>query len=478
MDSLAAPRRKKAKRLRLPEPKNLQEALARATAKPPAPAGGVSVQIVELATGQSVFERNADSPQSIASITKLFSTGAALHFLGPDYRFRTTFWRRGAIRDGLLQGSLLVVGGGDPNISGRFYNDDFNAVFDQWTEGLRRAGVTGVAGDLILNASFFDDIGRHPEWPSGQEAKWYQAPISALSYNDNIVLVSIRPGARPGRPASVTIDPPTGILRADSSARTVGRRGRTRVAVARAAGSNAVKVSGTVPSRPVWWSTPIAIDDPPAFFGAALRNRLANVGIQIAGSTLEAGIKPDASWTLVAETESDLLPTVAVTNKRSQGFYAEQLFKTLAAVKLGKGTWANALLLERRFLSALGLDPARYDLHDGSGLSPANRAAAGDLVDFLRALDRQTYGNAWKSTLAVSGERQGTLRHRFKEPAARGRILAKTGSIRGVSTLAGYLTANSGKTYVFAILLNGPRVWDSVGHAFQDRVLRAVLRFG
>jgi D-alanyl-D-alanine carboxypeptidase/D-alanyl-D-alanine-endopeptidase (penicillin-binding protein 4) len=257
---------------KLPEPHSLAEALEQAARKPPGKPEGLSLSIADLDTGQTVFERNPQAPETIASITKLFTTAEALHYLGPDYKFKTTFWRRGEVRDGNLVGSLLVVGGGDPNISGRFYNDDFNAVFDKWAQGLAQAGVRQVVGDLILNSSFFDSVSRHPEWPTGQEAKWYQAPVSALAFNDGVVVVSIRPGGRPGRPAAVSIDPPTGVLHPVCSARTVGSRGAVRLAVGRSAGSDSVTVSGTVPARQVWWSTPIAVDNAPEFFGAALRN--------------------------------------------------------------------------------------------------------------------------------------------------------------------------------------------------------------
>lgn len=436
----------------------------------------MSISIADVDANQVVFEKNPDQPQTIASVTKMFTTAEAIQFLGPEYKFRTTFWRRGEIRDGILMGSLLVVGGGDPNISGRFYNDDFNAVFDKWAQGLVQAGVRHVVGDLVLNASFFDGVARHPEWPSGQEAKWYQAPVSALSFNDNVVLVSIRPGMRPGRPAIVSIDPPTGVLHPLVGARTVSR-GRPRVAVARSVGSDAVTVSGTVPATNVWWSTPIAVDNAPEFFGAALKTRLQNAGIQLTGAVVEKNVKPDAGWLLVAQTESDLLPTLAVVNKHSQGFYAEQVFKTVAAEKAGLGSWENGVSIERQFLQSLGLDPSRYDLHDGSGLSAYNRVAAGDVVRFLEAMSRQPNGLAWRQTLAVSGETEGTLRHRFREPEIRGKVFAKTGTINGVSTLAGYVTANSGKTYAFAILLNG-RGGDWACHEFQDRLVRSIVKFG
>ena len=470
--------RKPAAEARLPEPRSLEEALDQCARKVGPNSSGVSISVADLTTGAPVFERNPDNPETIASLTKLFTTAAAIHYLGPDYKFKTSFWRRGEVRDQTLVGSLLVVGGGDPNISGRFYNDDFNAVFDRWAQGLLQAGVHEVVGDLVLNTAFFDSVARHPDWHTAQEAKWYQAPISALAFNDNVVLVSIRPGGRPGKPAAVSIDPPTGVLRAVSSARTVSSRGAVRVAVGRSAGSDNVTISGTVPARPVWWSTPIAVDNAPEFFGAALKTRLRNAGIQLTGRVIEKTIKPDANWTLVAQTESDLLPTLAITNKHSQGFYAEQVFKTVAAEKMGQGSWPNGIAVEKKFLAAIGLDPNRYDLHDGSGLSVYNRVAAGDLVKFLRAMNRHPHAAEWKATLAVSGDSEGTLRHRLRDPDLRGKILAKTGTINGVSTLAGYVTANSGKTYAFAILLNGRNVWETGNHGFQDQLLRSLIKFG
>ena len=118
---------------------------------------------------------------------------------------------------------------------------------------------------------------------------------------------------------------------------------------------------------------------------------------------------------------------------------------------------------------------ARFNLSDGSGLSPQNRVSAADVVSFLRAMNDPNAA-VWKATLATPGDPESTLRHRLRDVADR--VAAKTGSIRGVSTLAGYATADSGKTYAFAILLNGPGVWDGGGHAYQDRLLRALIKNG
>ena len=438
----------------------------------------MSVEIAELDSGEIVYQRNADAPETIASVTKLISSAAALHYLGPNYKFRTTVWRRGDIHEGTLLGSLLVVGGGDPNISGRFYEDDSFAVFDRWAQGLRQAGIQRIAGDLILNASSFDEIYRHPEWPAERDTRWYQAPISALSYNDNCVVVSVGRGAIPGAPASVAIDPDTDVVQALSRARTIGKTGKIRVAVSRPSGSDMVTVSGTVPSRYFKWAVPMAIDDPPKFFGAALKSRLRAAGIELTGDVVERPVKPDNAWILVATTESELVATLAIANKRSQSFYAEQVFKTLAYEKTGLGTWDGAIGLARQFLASIQLDPARFDIHDGSGLSANNRVAAGDLVRFLQAMNRHPQGAVWRSTLAVSGGGEGSLRNRLLDSLSRGQVEAKTGTLNGVSTLAGYARAASGKTYAFAILLNGPGVSESRGHTYQDRLVRTLIQRG
>jgi len=456
----------------------LRGALERAALGAPAPRQGVSIAVAELETGESVFERNADTPETIASVTKLLSSAAALHYLGPNYKFKTTFWRRGDIYERNLNGSLLVVGGGDPNISGRFYDDDSFAVFDKWAEGLRQAGVVRVSGDLILNASGFDGIYRHPDWPADRDSRWYQAPVSALSYNDNCVVVSVGRGGMPGAPASIAIDPNLDVVQALSRARTIGKAGKIRVVVARPSGSDVLTVSGTVPSRYFRWAVPMAIDDPPKFFGAALRSRLRAAGVEVVGNVVEKAVKPDNAWLLVASTETDLMPTMAIANKRSQSFYAEQIFKTLAYEKLGRGTWEGALTLEKDFLSQVGLDPVRYDIHDGSGLSANDRVAAVDLVRFLEAMDKHPDGATWRSTLAVSGEPEGSLRHRLLDSLTRGQVQAKTGTLNGVSTLAGYARAVSGKTYAFAVLLNGSAVSEARGHAYQDRLVRALVARG
>lgn len=458
---------------------SLKEALAHAARRPPAPADGVSIAIAPEEGGSSlIFSLNPDTPLTIASVSKLFSTAAALNGLGSGYQFKTVLYRSGTVEGGLLRGSLLVVGGGDPNISGRFNNDDIDAVFDQWAGGLKASGISRISGDLVLNNSFFDKVYRNPGWPRGQEDHWYQAPVSALSFNDNCVSVFVAPGYRPGARARVHFEPPTTYVQAISSARTVSARRPARIAVARQFGSRIVTVAGHVPLRHYGWSTVIAIDDPPLYFGDVLKERLAQDGIVVEGKIVQADTRPDPTWAVVATTTSDLLPSIAIANKRSQSFYAEQIFKTLAAVKTGEGSWPAAVKLEKGFVASLGLDPAKYQLHDGCGLDPDNRVASEDIVRFLAKMAASPLAPQWIPTLAVSGAMDGSLRHRLRDWLGRGKVHAKTGSLDRVNSFAGYATAASGRTYIFAIVLNGRRVNDGTAHLYEDRLVRALLANG
>jgi D-alanyl-D-alanine carboxypeptidase/D-alanyl-D-alanine-endopeptidase (penicillin-binding protein 4) len=421
---------------------------------------------------------NADRPLVLASTTKLFTTAAALDRLGPAYRFRTRVYRDAEIgADGVLAGHIVVVGGGDPGLSGRWYEDDPLAVFRPWAQSLARRGLREVRDGLLLDVSFFDDVQVHPDWPSEQEARWYQAPVSALSYNDNVVLVRASGGIRPGVPALLGFDP-LGPPLLTLISQVVTAQRRTWVGVRREAGSHTVVAAGAV-GRNRTWTGDVTVPDPPLYFASALAQVLQESGIALsAPPTVRTGAAPAAARVLLHTHETPILPVLAVCNKRSQSFFAEQILKTLGAETRGRGTWENGRAEEGAFLTSLGLDASRYELADGSGRAHTNRASAEAYGEFLQALaTRWSHFDEFRSTLAVSGEIDGTLRHRLLTEATRGRIFAKTGNVSGVSTLCGYVTAQTGQTYVFSILLNGG-CSEGRGHAYQDRFLQELASHG
>src|SRR5512141_179708 len=464
------------------QPATLEQRLNALLRRGPARRSEIGVVVTRLGDSAPLVSLNPEKPFILASTTKLLTTAAALDRLGPDYKFRTRVYRDAEIgEDGVLPGHLVVTGGGDPGLSGRWYEDEPLAVFRPWAAPLANRGIRFVRDGLLLDVSFFDDVKSHPDWPSEQEQRWYQAPVSALSYNDNVVLVRASGGLRPGSPALMGFDPlGPPLLNLISNVVTAARR--TWVGVSREAGSHTVRAAGAV-GRNRTWVGDVTVPDPPLYFSAALTQVLRESGIRIDAPptvrTEPSGIPAPLSGRVLLHThETPLVSALAVCNKRSQSFFAEQILKTLGAEKRGRGTWENGRAEVAAFLGSLGLDASRYQLADGSGRAHSNRASASAYVDFLTALaTRWERFETWKPTLAVAGEPDGTLRHRLLGAATAGKVWAKTGNVAGVVTLCGYVQAQSGQTYAFSILLNGG-CRDGSGHAYQDRLLTTLATFG
>jgi serine-type D-Ala-D-Ala carboxypeptidase/endopeptidase (penicillin-binding protein 4) len=458
-----------------------EASLAASLAREVDAAGGaareIGVHVVDLAAGVEIFGHQADRPRILASNAKLLTTAAALAELGPEYRFETQILVRGEVGDGVLRGDVAVVGSGDPNLSGRFHDGDSFAPFRPWARELAARGVRRVEGDLVLVNGLFDEPRVHPDWPRDQLVAWYEAPIDALSFNDNCVLVRVRPGARPGSPARVETVPAMDYFRFRNTARTA-ESGRGRLVVTREATADTLVVSGWIGSgaRPVdvW----VAVYDPPAYFAAALRAAFAEEGVELPARFRYEHAPLPGVWELLAAHSSDLPATLAVTNKRSQNLYAESLAKLLGWKKHGTGSWETASRAIESFLAELGLPAAEISVADGSGLSRGNQASPRALTGLLAKMYFHPYGREFLQSLPYSGEGELTSwRRRLATPPYRGNVFAKTGTLRGVSTLSGYAKARSGRVYAFSILLNQSR-GNGVAHAAQDRIVRALVDQG
>jgi D-alanyl-D-alanine carboxypeptidase/D-alanyl-D-alanine-endopeptidase (penicillin-binding protein 4) len=440
-----------------------------------APASGVHV--VDLERGATVFARAADTRRILASNTKLVTAAAALELLGPGYQFRTPVLARGAVAGGWLRGDLAVVGGGDPNISGRHHDGDPLAVFRLWAAELRRRGIRRVEGDVYLVHGRFEPPGVHPDWPRDQLDRWYEAPVEALSFSDNSVLVRVAPGPAPGRPARVETVPDLPLFTFDNRAGTTSSRRRHRVAVDRIDGSNRLRVAGAMLRRAAPVESWIAVADPLAYFGAALREALAEERVAVSGEMRPIAELPAGSWRRVAEHRTDLLTTIEVTLKRSQNFYAESLLKTLGAELCGEGSWQAGLEVLAEYLDGIGIPRGGYQLADGSGMSRGNRMSPRQLTWLLGYLHRRPLGRELSRAMSHSGEPETSWERRLAEPLYRGNVVAKTGGLNGVSTLSGYAKARSGRLYAFSILMNGAAERWRAKRA-QDRILRALIDLG
>ncbi len=437
----------------------------------------MSVQVVELGSGEEIYSYNADEPRIIASNTKLLTTAAAFDTVGPGFFFETNVLWRGDRSDGGLLGDVAVLGGGDPNISGRHYGGDPLVVFRQWAQEFKRLGVHRIEGDLFLVTGLFEPPLVHPDWPRDQLHRWYEAPVAALSFSDNCVLVRIWPGQAPGEPARVEMIPDLGVLRVENTARTTDSSKRHKVVVDRRNGSDLLQVSGSIYRRAAPVESWITVPDPVSYFGVALKAAFEEEGVELLGGLRPTMRLPSGQWRWVAGHRSDLMTTSEVINKRSQNFFAESLLKVMGARLCGSGSWQAGRQVVEEFLSRVGIQPDEYRLADGSGMSRGNQFSARQMTTVLRYMFEHEKGKEFLLTLPYSGEEGLRWERRLAEEPYRGNIFAKTGSLLGVSTLSGYAKGRSGKIYAFSILCNRTTGNWGAGKA-QDRILRVLVDEG
>ena len=450
----------------------LEQAVGAEVARALRDTAALGVHIVELDTGETVYAYSPDEPRPIASNSKLFTTAAALDALGPGYFFETRLLTRGEVAGGVLRGDLGVVGAGDPQISGREYGGDVYGAFRPWAAALRERGIRRVSGDLYLADGLFEPLRIHPDWPRDQLTEWYEAPIDALSFSDNCVLVRVWPGRAGGR-AIVEMVPPVPVLQVENTALTTNRRRGTRLFVGRVESTLTVKGAINAGSGP--FETWVTVPDPTLFFGEGLRAALAEEGIEVAGSLRPVRELPGGVWDRVAVHRSDLITALRTTNKRSQNFYAETLAKELGAVRCGEGSWASGVRAIQEFVVSIGVPRGSFHMADGSGMSRANQFAPRALTTLLRHMFFHPAGMEFAQSLPYSGEDMRSWQRRLATPPYRGNVFAKTGTLNGVSALSGYAKAVSGKSYAFSILITRSR---GDAHAAQDRIVMALIDNG
>ena len=439
--------------------------------------GDLGVHVVDVASGRTVYEYDADRERILASNTKLFTAAAALDRLGPGHFFETEVLLRGEVESGVLTGDLAVIGGGDPSISGRFHQGDAFAVFREWADELARRGIRRVRGDLVMVHGLFDDAVVHPDWPRDQLAKWYEAPVAALSFSDSCARVKIWPDGRPGAPAQVAGLPRVPFFDVEVTARTTSSSSNHRVGVTRQPEGDRLTVWGAVyrGARPV--ETWVAVADPVRYFGLALRQALEEEGIRVDGDVTVTAELPAAEWRRLVVHRSDLLSALEVVNKRSQNFYAESVLKLLGARSCGRGSWEAGLEVVAEFLERVGLGRGTYRMADGSGMSRNNRFSARQVTTLLAEMVQHRYAVEFLRTLPYSGEEGRSWERRLAEDPYRGNVFAKTGRLRAVSALSGYAKAASGRLYAFSVLCNGAK-GDWGAKAGQDEIVKAIVRNG
>ncbi len=243
---------------------------------------GVAVYAADL--GNPLYLHNADLPLTPASNMKLYTTAAALDRLGPDFQYTTSVYADGEIYpDGTLDGDLILIGRGDPTLSGRFYGDSVTFVFDRFAARLKQMGIRRVTGAVVGDATYFDDARIAPGWDSRHLLRWYGARSSALSTNDNVVTIEVHPGEWVGAPPALTFYPHTDRLEISNQATTVGRRGGRSIGIRRESETGKYVIRGRIPLRSRALRYMVSVEDPALYTTSVFADRIKRAGIEVEG---------------------------------------------------------------------------------------------------------------------------------------------------------------------------------------------------
>jgi len=427
----------------------------------------LGAQVVDLASGQVLYEHNADQPMMPASNAKLVVMAAAIDSLGGDFQFETTLARRGD--------DLVVIGGGDPALGDprlcEARRESATAAFHRFADAVKKAGITHVTGRLVIDTSIFDEQHVHARWPADQHTAWYEAPIGGLNFFDNCVRVMTEP-TKAGKPAQLSMTPGNTALSLVNKTRTSSKHGPS---VHRSAGSRQIEVNGNVARA--GQVAEITVPDPGLYFAAALRTVLAAQGIKVDGEIVRERLR-DASGRLppnvktLAIERTPLRDVLARAGKDRLGMMAEGLIKMLGARDSGAGAWAGGTAAVEKFVAQTGASPGHVDLDDGSGLSRQNRISPAAVVSVLRHMHGHRGRDLFTASLSHCGV-DGTLKKRMQDIKAR--VIAKTGYIDGVRTLAGYAHTLDGRWLAFAFFYNNASATQPLTRA-QDQACRLLVK--
>lgn len=431
----------------------------------------VGVSVVSLATGEAVFAHEADKLFTPASLQKLVTASAALSVLGSTRRFATRLMAEGVVEGGTLRGHLYLKGEGDPVLEA--------ADLEAMAASLRAQGVKAIAGDVVADDGLFQPEGRGAAGWAWDDLAWgYGAPVSALAVHRSTLDVTVAPGSRPGDLLRFALTPETAYVQLQNRGRTAKAGAAPSLAVA---GGNAGMadrwlLSGEWPVDGGQTTLSRSVESPALFAGTVLKEALARKGVAVEGRVRQG--RTHAQARSIAVHQSPMLADlVREMNKDSDNMIAETLLLHVGVrAKGAPGTWEKGLGAVRGFLARQGWPDGRFRLEDGSGLSRYNALTPAQLTGLLARMpaDRLAYP-ALLISLPVAGV-DGTLAERLADEATRGRVRAKTGTMSGVSGIAGYVTGARGETLAVAIMVNGFVGTAAQARALQDKLIDALAQ--
>lgn len=410
---------------------------------------------------QTVAEWNPDMPLLTASTMKTISTGLALKILGPDYRFTTKIGYTGYIKDGVLNGDLYIIGGGDPTLGSRdTVAYPIDSIFGIWANAVKMSGIKTINGNIIGDERYFENEIIPESWAISNLGPTFGSGPSGLSFMENTQDFKFVHSGKEGDEVRIErIYPVVPGLLIENKMKVAPAKSRDRSNYLTTDLARVVKFSGSLPME----RDTVEFSGSNKFPGAACAEEFRKflISQNIYCNSLSCDSRSYDVATLdqinvIGHTQSPALASIVnVTNRISNNFYAETLYKTIGKTITGTGSYDSSRVAVLRLFKEMGLASRGYTQTDGSGLSRQNYVSARFFCKYFTLMkESNTFGYFFESLPKPGGP--GTLKNVLAdvEPSVKSRLHAKSGSLSSVKCYAGYVEREDGKMYTFAILVN------------------------
>jgi len=443
----------------------------------------IGVSVFSIETGEFLYRKNDSKNFIPASTLKLFTTAAALEYLGPDFQYTTSLYLDGKVQsNNEFVGNLIFRASGDPTFSEYFYENPMT-VIDFFVNKLDSLGIKSIKGNLIADNRYFDKNYYCSGWAIDDIVYPYSAQIDALSFNDNKIDIIVKPSKKTNTLSIVNTYPPTNYVKIINNVLTVSNR-ESIIYPRKDFASNNIELFGSIRFDSLFKyqkSISVSIHNPAIFFLSFIKQGLEDRNIRFKGALLNIDdIYPDFTFNELKPFCSFQSPPlrriINVINTHSHNLVAEALLKTIGKEVTGNGSTESGLDCIKRFLSKLGIPPEKITVADGSGLSRMNMIAPKYLIQLLSYMYNSKYKDVFINSLAVPGK-PGTLQKRMTKSLAETNVYAKSGSLQSNSSLCGYVRSKDNQLLAFAIMIMNHTVPETLAHNLQDLICMRLAAF-
>ena len=414
--------------------------------------------VIDVDSGKIIASNDPDRSMMPASTMKILTTGAAMGLLGKDYRY-TTFIEYDGVYDiasGIVHGNIYIRGTGDPTLESAHFPSDSVNGFAGLPKKLKEMGIKIIEGNIYGDKTFFSDNPIPDGWTWGDLGQYYGAGTSGLDYKDNKVTLYFNSmKGDSGRLEKVNPQP-----RGTKYITYVTADGKKDEAyVYGSMNGNNFQVYGSIPAGKKDYEVEASNPDPAMTCAEDVYNGCVKRGIIVGGSAKTWGrneqrnSKPFLRKTLMTYNSPTLTEIIAVTNKHSDNIYAEQLLRTLGALKGEDGTTDAGTVVVRDYWASQGVDVEGMYVMDGSGLSRSDLVTTKQQCMILYRISKMPWFAEFDASLPVAGK-EGSMSSLCKGTCAENNMRAKTGYINRARGYTGYVKTQSGRLVCFSLLAN------------------------